>query len=288
MMKEIILVTGATGTVGQEVVKSLLNKNVKIRVGVRDIDKIKNTPWFNQVESIILDYEKPETIKNALKGVSKLFLVTAPGTYQEENVAKSILAQAKGQELKHIVRLSGMGADKHNLFANHNAADNLLLSSSINYTALQPNTYMQNFYNYSTSIKAQQKIIEPAAGSKESFIDVRDIAAVAATVLTQSGHENKIYELTGGESLNYYQVAKQFSEVLKKEIVYQPLTEQEYISAKEAEGMPSEFVKRFVAFFQMVRNGEYAHVLPSVEKILGKPPITLKQFIMDYRDKFVS
>jgi uncharacterized protein YbjT (DUF2867 family) len=286
-MRGLILVTGVTGTVGQEVVKSLVKKNIKIRVGVRNLKKIESMPWFSRVESVILDYEKPETLKNALVGVSKLFLVTPPGTYREEEVSRSILLQGEEQRLKHIVRLSGMGADKHNLFGNHHAADMLLLSSNIDYTALQPNTYMQNFYNYSTSIKEKQKIIEPAANGKMSFIDARDIAEVATTVLIEAGHINTIYELTGGESLSYYQVAKQFSELLGKEIIYQPLSAQEYISIKEAEGMPAEFVERFVQFFQMVKNGEYAHVSSTVEKILCRPPITLKQFITDYRDRFV-
>ena|SRR3990167_1014175 len=286
-MTELLLVTGVTSMVGQEVVKSLLKKNKKIKVGVRDLKKIESLPWFSQVESVILDYEKPETVKHALAGVSKLFLVTPPGTYQEENVSKIVLAQAEGQSLKHIVRLSGMGADKHNLFGNHHAADQLLLSSQIDYTALQPNMFMQNFYNYSTSIKEKQKIIEPAENGKISFIDARDIAEVAAHALTEAGHVNMIYELTGGESLNYDQVAKQFSNILGKEIIYQPLTAQEYLSIKEAEGMPVEFAKRLLQFFQMVKNGEYARVSPIVEKILGRPPITLKQFIIDYRDKFV-
>lgn len=287
-MGEVILVTGATGTVGQEVVRSLLKKGLKIKVGVRNLEKLKNMPWFSQVELVILDYEQPESLKNALININKLFLLTSPGSYHEEKIAENVLEQADKRTLKHIVRLSGMGAAQHNLFGNHHAADSLLLSSSIDYTALQPNTYMQNFYNYSSNIKKNHKIIEPAGEGKTSFIDARDIAEVAVATLTEPGHANKLYELTGGESLSYYQVAKQFSEILGQEIIYQPLPAREFITVKESEGMPAEFAARFVQFLQMVQNGDYASVSPVVEKILGRPPITLKQFITDYREKFID
>ncbi|OGT29773.1 MAG: hypothetical protein A3E87_05420 [Gammaproteobacteria bacterium RIFCSPHIGHO2_12_FULL_35_23] len=286
-MEQKILVTGVTGTVGSEVIKALLKKGIKVRAGVRSLAKIENTPWKNQVEVVVFDYEQPEVLKNALKNITKLFFVSPPGSYTEKEIAESVLEQSRKQGLKYIVRLSGMGADKHNLFANHQAADNLLLSSKIDYTSLQPNTFMQNFYNYQTAIKEQDKIIEPAGKGKTSFIDARDIAEVAATILTETGHENKIYELTGGESLDYYQAAKLFSDVLGRTINYKPLSEQEYIKAKEAEGIPAEYSKKFMKFYKMVESDEYAHISPIVEKILGRKPITLKQFIIDYRDKFI-
>ena len=358
-MEQKILVTGVTGTVGSEVIKALLKKGIKVRAGVRSLAKIENTPWKNQVEVVVFDYEQPEVLKNALKNITKLFFVSPPGSYTEKEIAESVLEQSRKQGLKYIVRLSGMGADKHNLFANHQAADNLLLSSKIDYTSLQPNTFMQNFYNYQTAIKEQDKIIEPAhiiqmkkdidepltiinecikgrkklltgfgghsrlnkerykeaqepthfaisligeptlypkigemiallrKQGKTSFIDARDIAEVAATILTETGHENKIYELTGGESLDYYQAAKLFSDVLGRTINYKPLSEQEYIKAKEAEGIPAEYSKKFMKFYKMVESDEYAHISPIVEKILGRKPITLKQFIIDYRDKFI-
>jgi len=286
-MTHTILVTGATGTVGNEVVKELLNKDVKIKVGVRDVSKLQNEPWVNQVELVTLDYGQAETIKNALVNVDKLFLLTPPGTCGEKEIAESVLEQSEQQGLQHIVRLSSMGADEHNIFRNQYAADTFLLASGIDYTALKANSFMQNFYNYLTSIKEQQKIIEPAGDGKTSFIDARDIAAVAAIVLTEPGHTNQIYELTGGEALTYYQVADLFTEILGKEIVYQPLSNQEYLSVKAAEGIPAEFSERFTQFFQMVRNDEYARVSPVVERMLARPPTTLKQFISDYRERFI-
>lgn len=286
-MKSTLLVMGATGTVGQEVIKALLAKGAKVKVGLRDITKIQHAPWINEVEVAILDYQQPETLTNALHNIKKLFLVTPPGIYQEQEIAASILFHGKKAGLQHIVRLSGLGAEDHNLFANHAAADALLLSSGLAYSILRPNIFMQNFYNYLTSIRTQHTINEPAGNGKASFIDARDIAAVAATLLTETGHENKIYELTGGEALDYQQVANLFTEILGYPITYQPLIEKEYIQANEAAGIPANFSAQFIKFFQRVQQGEYAAISPMVEKILGRAPITFKQFILDQKNKFL-
>jgi uncharacterized protein YbjT (DUF2867 family) len=249
-MKQTILITGSTGTVGQEVVKGLLNKDVTIKVGVRHADKIKNHAWANSVEVMHLDYDEPEGWTNALSGVEKLFLITPAGSYQEAVISEHAVNAAVKANVKHIVRVSGMGANEHNLFGEHQAADDLLMGSSIDYTALQPNVFNQNFYNFSTTIKEEHKIIDPAENGKVSFIDARDIAAVAVKILTEQGHENKIYELTGGESLHYNEVAKLFSNALGFNVTYQPLSPEKYILAKQSIGLPPEITERFIQFFK--------------------------------------
>ncbi|MEM9242687.1 MAG: SDR family oxidoreductase [Pseudomonadota bacterium] len=285
-MKETILVTGATGTVGREVVKSLLQKDVKIRVGIRDTNKIKKFFWSDRVESVLLDYARPQTLANALVNVDRLFLITPQGSDLEQAVAKMVIEQGGKQGLRHITRLSSMGATQTGFFRNHYEADQLLLAANIPYTALQANTFMQNFYNFVTSISKRQKIVEPAGEGKTSFIDVRDIADVAATVLTQANHVDKCYELTGAESLDYYQVAAIFSKVLRRKVVYQALADQAYIATKETDGISADVAKRSMQFFQGVKNGEYARVSPVVEKILARTPISLEKFIVDYRNRF--
>lgn len=287
-MQEKILLTGVTGTVGSAAIEFLLaaNANTRIRIGVRDLGKISNAPWINDVDAVLLDYEKPETIKKALTNIDRLFLVTPPGTYQEGQTAQKILDCADSS-LKHIVRLSGIHAEKHNLFANHHAADNLLMSSTIPYTALQPNTYMQNFYNYSDTIKEQHKIIEPAGIGKTSFIDARDVGAVAATILTEPNHDNKMYVLTGSEALDYSQVAAIFSDSLSFVVNYEPLFVEKYLEYKVSAGMPAEFVKKSIEYLKGVENGEYAEVSSAVETILKRSPMSLKQFVSDNKNKFI-
>ncbi len=101
-MRQTILVTGATGTVGHEVVKVLLEKDVQIKVGVRNVTKIQKESWVSHVEVIVLDYDQPGTLKNALANVDKLFLMTPPGTDKEKEVAQSVLEQAEKQGLPLI------------------------------------------------------------------------------------------------------------------------------------------------------------------------------------------
>ena len=287
-MAQTVLVTGATGAVGHEVVKALLEKDINIRVGVRDASKIQREPWIKHVEVVALDYEQPKSLKNALSSVNALFLATPPGYELEKVVAQSVLDQGRKLGLQHIVRLSAIGADEQNLFSHHYMADQLLLSSDIGYTALQSNAFMQNFYNYMPSIKNDHKIIEPAGYGKTSFIDVRDIAEFAAAVLTERGHENKIYELTGAEALDYYQVAGLLSDVLGWKVNYKPLTIQEYIYKKEVAGLSSEAAKRASQYFELLKLGRFACISPSIKRILGREPISLKQFILDHQENFRS
>lgn len=284
-MKQTILVTGVTGNIGNEVVKALLPKNVDIKVGARDLSKVQNMPWAGQVSMVELDYDKPETVKNSLEGVDKLFLVTVAGEYKEHSVAELILANASS--LKQIVRLSGMGAEDHDLFARHASADKAFMDSSIDYTSLQPNMFMQNLFNYQLSIKESHKIIEPAGNGAISLIDARDIGAVGAEVLTSAGHANKIYVLTGSKSFNFSEVARMLSEELGVEINYEPLSEAEFIKVKVAAGIPAEFADKFVQFFKMVADGDYSKVTSCVADILGREPITFKEFAHDYKHEFI-
>ncbi len=283
-----ILVTGATGTIGSEVVKALIERDADIVVAGRNLNKLQDQPWASQVKIIELDYDKPETLKNALQGISKLFLVTPPGTYIENEVAEQVLENTDPSALQHIVRLSGMGAEKHSLFGNHQAADELLLNTAIDYTALKPNTFMQNFINSQPNLFTEHKIIEPIADAKMSFIDARDIAAVAAEILLDNSkqHLNKFYVLTGDHALTYHQVAKSFSKILNKKFTYEPTTFAEYIQIKKEQGVPEEFAKRFTGFYQRVIDCEYAEITPHVANILGRPATTIEQFVSDYKNCF--
>ena len=286
-MEQIILVTGATGTVGKAVVQSLLKKTgIRIKVAARNKEKLNKMPWLNQVQSVYLNYDQPETLENALLNADKLFLMTPPGSAREVTVAEKVLSHVNRSCLKHIVRLSAIEAAEDNLFSHHALADKLLLSSPLNYTALRPNAFMQNLFNYLTKIKIDNAIDEPAGEAKTSFIDVRDIAEVAATILTEQGHENKIYNLTGGESLGYNEVASLLSDVLGREIHYQPITIQQYIQRKVAAGLSNKAAHTAGQYFDMLQAGKFASVSPVVRQILNRNATPLKQFIVDHYNEF--
>lgn len=286
-MSKKILVIGATGTVGGEVVKSLQSLGLSIRVGIRQ-QKWFDIKYAQSVEAVYFDYQNPVSVASALSDIDTLFMVSPTGLGQEVAHVQTVLAAAKASRLKHIVRLSAMGVEKHNLFGLHKAADDLLLQSDIDCTILRPNTFMQNFYNYSKSIKLQQMIIEPAGKGKTSFIDVRDIGAVAPTIILKGGYENKVLELTGDKALSYYEVAEYFSDILGAQIQYLPYAESTYIKYKIAGGSTIESAIRAVEFNKMVKAGEYEYVSDNIRHLLDREPVTLKQFIVDFRDYFVT
>src|ERR687895_452110 len=211
--QETILVTGATGTLGSEVVKQLssVTPAVNIKAGVHSAQNIKKDG--DRVEVVVIDYNKLETLKEALSQVDKLFLLT-PDVPNAHELASNMVSEAKKAGIRHIVKQSVMGAD---LEANvgtlrlHHQAEKIIEQSEIPFTFLRPNEFMQNFVNFhSHFIKNNNAFYLPLEDAKVSLVDVRDIAAVAVKSLTEDRsdkHNNKTYLITGPEALSYYQAA---------------------------------------------------------------------------------
>ena len=227
-MVETILVTGSTGTVGSEVVKQLSSAGQKVRAAVRSTssDKLKG------VELVEMDYNKPETLATAFKDADKLFLLT-PNSSKAAEFASNLVTEAKKAGIKHIVKQSLMGADQDvdlDHLHLHRKAEKVIEESGIPFTFLRPNDFMQNFVNfYGPSIRSKNAIYLPAEDAKVSFVDVRDIAAVAVKALTDdenSRHNGKAYTITGPEALSYYQAAEILSNATGKKIAYVNVSEE--------------------------------------------------------------
>ena len=182
-----ILVTGATGTVGSEVVKAAASissssdyKNNNIRAAVHTQNKVDKLEQYvdKGVEIVSLDYTKPETISNALDKVDKLFLQTLP-IPDVTDISSNFVKEAKKKGVKFIVKLSAMGADSEptsTILRLHGMEEKIIQESGIPYIFLRPSAFMQNFVTqFGHTIKTQNTIFAPAGNSKMSFIDVRDI-----------------------------------------------------------------------------------------------------------------
>src|SRR5919106_6266428 len=184
-----ILVTGATGTVGSEVVKQLAEVSSSSGYNVRAAVHSKNkSNQLRQLESegveiVDLDYTKPETIKYALNNVDKLFLQTLP-TPNVADICSNIINEAKKNGVK-FVKLSAMGASdsepKSTVLRLHGEEEKIIEDSGMPYTFLRPPVFMQNFVTqFGHTIKTQNAFYVPAGDAKISFVDTRDIGAVAA------------------------------------------------------------------------------------------------------------
>jgi uncharacterized protein YbjT (DUF2867 family) len=292
--QETILVMGATGTLGGEVVKQLSSSTpaVNIKAGVHSAQNVKKVKDGDKVEVVLIDYNKPETLKEALSQVDKLFLLT-PDVPNAHELASNLVIEAKKAGIRHIVKQSVMGADLEadvGTFRLHRQAEKIIEQSEIPFTFLRPNEFMQNFVNFhSHFIKNNNAFYLPLEDAKVSLVDVRDIAAVAVKSLTEDRsdkHNNKTYLITGPEALSYYQAAEILSSATDKKISYVNISEEEARGAMKEMGMSDWLINTISELHDYFRKGNASQVSSAVEEVTGKKPISFSQFAKDYAEAF--
>jgi uncharacterized protein YbjT (DUF2867 family) len=292
--QETILVMGATGTLGGEVVKQLSSSTpaVNIKAGVHSAQNVNKVKDGDKVEVVVIDYNKPETLKEALSQVDKLFLLT-PDVPNAHELASNLVIEAKKAGIRHIVKQSVMGADLEadvGTFRLHRQAEKIIEQSEIPFTFLRPNEFMQNFVNFhSHFIKNNNAFYLPLEDAKVSLVDVRDIAAVAVKSLTEDKsdkHNNKTYLITGPEALSYYQAAEILSSATDKKISYVNISEEEARGAMKEMGMSDWLINTISELHDYFRKGNASQVSSAVEEVTGKKPISFSQFAKDYAEAF--
>jgi uncharacterized protein YbjT (DUF2867 family) len=283
-----ILVTGATGKVGSDLVNRLVADGQPVRALVRDPEKAaKSLPA--QVELARGDLADAESIEEAITGAQKLFLL-APFDQRMTDMEARAAAAARAAGVKHLVKLSAIGADAASpwMFASfHGKSEQNIRATGVPFTFLRPNFFMQNLLASAPTIKQQGAIYQPAADSSASHIDAADISAVAAKVLTTPGHAGKAYTLTGPQSLTYVQVAEIFSRVLGKPINYVDVPREAARQGMIGSGMPDWLAEAISQLMDAAREGRMAAVSADVQTILGRPGRSLEEFVTDNRAAFV-
>ena len=208
-----ILVVGASGNIGCQLVKQLDAKGQKVRALVRDT---KKAPQGKNVEAVAGDLTKPETLDQAFKGVDGVFVVVAASPDMTK-LEKNAFDAAKKNGVKHVVLLSVAGANTQspiNLGKWHAESEQNLAKSGLGYTVLQPTMFMQNTMNNLPTIKGEGKVYFATKNGHLPVIDVVDIAATAAAILTSpSSHNGKRYYLTGPEALTQAEMWTRISKV---------------------------------------------------------------------------
>lgn len=290
-MTETILITGATGTVGSEVVKQLSAKGENIIVKAAERSATDNTfENLNRVQVVQLDYDKPDSLAVALKGVDKLFLLT-PFQSNMVDLTSNLVSEAKKTKVKYIAKQSVMGADAEPGITPgrlHRQAEKIIEESGIPFTFLRPNFFMQNFVNYySNLIRSQGAFYMPAGDAKVSFVDVRDIAAVAVkSLINDNQQKGRAYNITGGEALTYGQTAEILSKAVGKKINYVNVTDQDARKGMKDMSMDEWTIKSMIELFEITRAGYVSEISPIVEQVTGNKPITFSQFANDYAGAF--
>ncbi|PFE11795.1 SDR family oxidoreductase [Bacillus cereus] len=272
-----ILVTGATGHVGKEVVKALMQKNIDFQVATRR----------KESKGVYFDFEDPSSIKPALRGITKLFLLRPPHLADAKKYFQPVIDAAEEVGIKHIVFLSLLGVKK-NPIVPHAKIEKIIKDSGIPYTFLRPSFFMQTLLSQHGDELRNEKIIEvPAGNGKISFIDVRDIGEVAAKVLMEDGHEFKAYALTGSEALTYYEVAEIILKETNEHIIYTNPSIFTFRKRMIQKGLKNNFIMVMIGIYTTARLDLAKNITLDLEQLLERKPITLKQFAHDYREQLI-
>jgi uncharacterized protein YbjT (DUF2867 family) len=255
-----------------------------VRAAFQSASKAATAP--SGVEIVTMDYNQPETLRTALKGVECVFLV-GPPTSNLPAMERKAVDEIKRSEVPHIVKLSAMGGRAATFPRQHADSEAYIESSGVPHTFLRPNGFMQNFVNYNAgTINSQSAFYGSQGEGKVSHIDIRDIAAVAVKVLTEDRHRGKTYTLTGPEALSNARIAQVLSDDVGREIKYVDLPDEPFKQALLAAGVPEWSANALVDLQRLYREGGASVVTRDVEQLLGHKPISFEQFSRDHRAAF--
>jgi uncharacterized protein YbjT (DUF2867 family) len=280
---ELILVTGATGTVGRHVAAELADRDVAVRIGVRDPASVPEEIAVAG-EVVAFDFTKPETWGSALADADGLFLVRPPVVDASDVGAFAEAADRVG--VGRIAYLSTLGAET-NVLIPHHRIEKRIAATGVEHTLLRASFFVQNLAEvHRADIVERDELFVPAGDGKTSFVDARDLGEIAAIVLTESGHANRAYDLTGPEALDYETVAATFSDVLDRPITYPRPSLPAFAARLYRRGEPLGFVALTCGIYTTVRLGLAARVTEDSRRLLGRRPRPLRTFVEDYAAEF--
>lgn len=286
-----VLITGATGNVGLEVIKSLqeINHHLDVYAGVRDLetDIIKLSNY--NIKCSKFDFTDISTYNSALEGCDILFLLRPPQISDVEKYFRPIVESCITNNVKHIVFLSVQGVEKSKIIPHHKI-EKIIVDSKINCTFLRPAYFMQNFTTtLRNDVVNNKRIYLPAGKAKFTLIDVRDVGTVAAQVLTNiNEHLNKSYELTCSEKLTFKEMAMRLSSALGVEIHFKSPSLLAFFLTKRREKVPAMFILVMIMLHYLPRFQKEPETSDCIEKITNKKPITFDQFIGDNKKLLTS
>lgn len=279
-----ILITGATGSIGQELCKLLAQLNIKARAMCRKEEQLAQFTEMG-LEAVIGDFDNPESLKKAMEGCERLFLLTtAPNQLKHYKIGIDIAIEAN---IKHIVKISAADANINSdvLWAKENAlGDHYLRNKNIDWTILKPTGFMQNFLEAKRGIA---KGILPSINPNGcvSYIDIRDIVHVARVVLTQENHYGAMYFLTGPAVISYKDAAEKLTNALGYEVKNVGVSVAIMRKRLEGAGLEDWRIDSIIAQ-EVVKNGFSVDVTGEVKRLTGQAAISFEQFAKDYKQQF--
>jgi uncharacterized protein YbjT (DUF2867 family) len=268
-----LLLTGATGNIGRELVRQLDAQGVEFRILVRDPARAAELP--DRAERVVGDLDEPATLTAAFDGVDRLFLlVPGIGTAHTAHA----LAAARAAGVGHIVHLSSghVLLDPLPAMARwHHERENLIRATGIPATFLRPGGFMTNALDWLPTLREDGYVLDPAGPGRYAPIDPADIAAVAALTLTEAGHQDKEYVLTGDETFTVTEQVRIISETIGRDIeVRETATPAEAVRFRFPNGAPQALADAVTEGFTLMRADTVGFRTDTVERLLGRRPRT--------------
>lgn len=286
-----ILIIGATGSIGREAAAKLVAAGHKVRALSRDPQRAQSMPELKDVEIVTGDPNKPETLDAVFAGADKVLLI--PPSSADWNIGeKNLIDAARRAGVKHVVKVSVVEADPaapSKSLSFHAQGEALLRESGLDYTILRPNSFMQNFtIYYAPTIRSAGAVYQCTGDVKLAMIDTRDIADVAVLALTTDGHIGKSYDLTGPEALSYSDAVRHIGAVTEREVRYIDMPADVYTQAMISAGVPDWIAIDMGNIYGRgsFREGLGARVTSTVSELLGRPARSFADFAREHAALF--
>jgi uncharacterized protein YbjT (DUF2867 family) len=282
-----VLVTGSTGDVGTNVVRELRGESVAVRAFVRDPDRAAAL-LGPDVPLAIGDFGEPESIRQALEGVDRVFLACANDPRQVEYETNVIDAAADASVVR-VVKLSAVGAEKGSpldFWDWQGRIEEHLRASGLPSVILRPTSYMTKLLGSPEAIKHSGKLFAPAGDAKISLIDPRDVASVAAVALTQDGHEGRTYVLSGPEAITFAEIAEELSSATGRPVEYVDVPDEAARQGMLQAGLPEWLADNLVTLFRLIRQGAASEITDTVRELTGRAPHSFAAFARANREMF--
>lgn len=286
-----ILVTGATGKVGLEVVKIFDENKIPVRVGVRYPEKARQQISEDNIEFTELDYFVTDTIKKSCLDIEIVFL-SLPFSPDQMEIATRFIDIAKLQGVKHIMFLSSTGARAEggpSISRWHRTIERYLIGSDLTYTIVRSTAFMQNFLDFYRPVNKEIRL--PWSDSKICFIDIRDIAKFIFTLsssLEMQEHNKQVYTITSSELLTMQEVAKIISDVTGQTIKYVDISLDESKEAMEKNNsVPANMIHPVIELHEYYKSGRHSKTTETYKEITGLKPIRFTEFCKDYMEEFI-
>jgi uncharacterized protein YbjT (DUF2867 family) len=279
MEKELILVIGASGFVGSELVKILKADGYAVRGTTSKVTAGANT--------VKIDVGNGEGLSEAFEGVTRVFLMAPLGFTDHHAVLSPLIKEAKRRQLKKVVLMTAFGANASDEIP-FRKAEIELEQSGLDYVILRPNWFFENFSSlWLTDIREKGTISIPAGNDTVSFIDTKDIAAAAAVVLIADQFNKQAFELTGSAAVDHHAVAREISAVTGKAITYWNAPPETLKVTLLADGLSEAYASLIVLLVTLIKDCYYSTITTAFKDITGRDPKTLHQYVVEHQDAWL-